>query len=170
MTDTPTIPRLDLARQIVNRWARALGIDDWRINVVVGRDLDGANATASTYDNYDASCIEVQPYVLGLTDPPPIDEGRGYAYATDDMAFEELLVHELLHVLMRRRSKAQGRIRDQLPEGLRDAYRVLSDDADEEIVDRLARVLVRVSATAPEKAPCTCGLPGCASSREAVRW
>lgn len=159
MTDQPTIPRLALAQAIVNHWAKAFGIDDWRIDVVIGRDLNGAGALCHVTYNYDSACIEVQPWVVGLGDPPTADTDRSYAAATDDAALEELLVHELLHALFRRRTKALVRLGEQLPESLRDAFDVLRQDADEEIVDRLARVLVRVS-----------GKPGCESRQEAVRW
>lgn len=145
MTDQPTIPRLDLAQTIVDRWAKAFGIDDWTIDVVVGRDLNGAGALCHVSYNYDSSCIEVQPWLLGIGEPPTVDTDRCAVAATEDEAFEALLVHELLHALFRRRTKALARMAEQLPEGLRDAFETLRSDADEEIVDRLARVLVRVS-------------------------
>jgi len=146
--DVP-LPRLTQAREFVAYWGDALGMRNWRISVEVGRDLDGATARCGVSFNYDDACIELQPWLLGLGAPPPRDVGAGYSAATDEEAFEATIVHELLHALMRRRDRAAARIREQLPDLLRSAYEQLHADANEEIVDALAWLLVRLR-RAPE--------------------
>jgi hypothetical protein len=139
-----TVPLLDRAQRIVDYWAAKLGMADWGITVIVARDLSGETGTCHSALNYDRAVIEVQPWVIGLGDPPGPDTTQDWNIANEPVAFEAFLVHEVLHAFMRRRSRAAERIRSQLPEPVRDAYRDMANDADEEIVDRLARVLVSI--------------------------
>lgn len=128
-------------RELFKLWQGRLGLDDWRIDVVI----NSVSEETSYMENhrsaiYDRCVIHVQPWILGGDIPSsvmtPVD---GF---TEDF-IESLVVHELLHCWTR---DLKAFVDDDLDGQLhRDVHAVLRNSwsrREEQLVDRFALALV----------------------------
>jgi hypothetical protein len=124
-------------RRLVRLWARRLGIDHYRIEILVEAfDPTVHSAETSSSRDYDVATIRFQPWALTGQAPEDCD------FRSFDV--EELVVHELLHVVaqpMRRywRLLQDGNYLHRDVENLADDVR---SSGEEEVVDRLSKALV----------------------------
>jgi hypothetical protein len=138
--------RLQEAKLLVERWKPRLGMNLWEIDVYVSADSSNDWTMQTQFqDNYDRGSIEIHPRVVGVTPSDPINKSFDHDVASNDSKFEKLIVHEMLHLLMRRRDRGHRRMIEHVPEELREAFTLMIEDANEEIVEQISRTLVRVA-------------------------
>jgi hypothetical protein len=127
--------------QRVHAWQKRLGLEAWRIDVrVEACDTSTCYAQIARAGDYKDAVLSVQPWLLG--------DGRGPDtvmhpdVAQDRQRVEEIIVHELLHLAVQPMRRVVDTLDGQLH---RDVARVFDDSldqAEERVVDELARALV----------------------------
>lgn len=131
-----TEPRL---QQLLAEWTRRLGLERWEIDLRVEPcECETAYMEVERSFLYERATIAVAPWLMGQGDWPADCMRRASPHHV-----EETLVHELLHLhtrdIMRAGREADGQMH-------RDAYTIYEqrlEDAEEQLVDRLAVALVR---------------------------
>jgi hypothetical protein len=126
---------------LFDKWIPRLGLDGWVIQVRVeecpDKDDAGSEGCCHRSSQYDKATIFVPPAML--------EEGerdRAHQDITPEYV-EQIVVHELLHCVVRDIVFANSLMEDELSERMNETLNKVQMRTEEQVVERLASALMR---------------------------